>query len=183
MKTRNIALTFFIFHFSFIVSTQSMAQRPSDEEMQARRAEAVEKRADKLAKDFNLEGDAREAFINTYKAFQKDLQGIRRDRQMQLREDAEKKKISEEEAQKQLDEYFSRQEKQLQAQQQRLDIEKKYYAELSKTLTARQLVKIFGRQQGNRPSGQQRPGGFSPQGGHGGGHPGGGFGGGFDGGF
>ena len=161
-----------------LTSLSALAQRPSAEEMQARRAEQVEKQADRLAKDFGLKDKAKADFIATYKAYQKELQGVQQERRIQPRSEEENNKLTDEEAQKRLDEYFARQEKQITTQLQRLEIERRYYTELQKTLTAKQLVKIFG-QRNNRFGGQQRPGGYGPQGRPGGARPNGG--GGFDG--
>lgn len=177
------------------LGANAQQQRPSKEEMEARRAEKMEKRAEKLATDFELKGDAKEEFKTTYKEFQTELQGLLwgANRQVQQPngqrgEKAEKKKMTEEEAVQQLAEYFGQQEEQIATQQKRFDLEKKYYAKLQNILKPQQLVKIFHQRreqqgpQGAQRGGQQRgsrPGGFGgPQGGFGG-PQGGGFGGDF----
>lgn len=176
---------------AMITLSATAQNRPSREEMQARRAEQIEKQADRLSKDFDLKGDAKTNFVATYKAYQDELastmmQGRQRQTGRERGEQADSKKLTSEQAQKQLEEYFSRQEEQIAQQQKRLEIEKKYCTELSKTLTPQQLVKIFGQRQGQqqqRQGGIQRQGGFGgPQGGGRGGFGGGqgGFGGGAD---
>lgn len=180
-----------------MISMSAMAQdRPNREEMQARRAQAVEQQAEKLAKDFDLKGDAKTNFVATYKAYQNELvevqmqgrqrqQGQGRDRN----EQTDAKKLTNEQATQRLTEYFSRQEEQIAQQVKRLEIEKKYAAELAKTLTPQQLVTVFAQRNNNnqRQGGQgQRQGGFGGgnrggfggQGGGFGGPQGGGFGGG-----
>lgn len=181
-----------------IISMSAMAQdRPNREEMQARRAQAVEQQAERFAKDFDLKGDAKTNFVATYKAYQNELaevqtqarqrqQGQGRDRN----EQTDAKKLTNEQATQRLTEYFSRQEEQIAQQVKRLEIEKKYSAELAKNLTPQQLVTIFAQRNNNqRQGGQgQRQGGFGngnrggfggPQGGGFGGPQGGGFGGDF----
>ena len=178
MKTKLTALALFLaFNFQLSTLNTLMAQRPSKEDMEARRGEMVEKRAEKLAKDFNLKGEEKDKFVATFKAYQKELMDSQiGSRGQGERPDGEKKKLSDEEAQKMLDECFTRQEKQIANMQTRLEIEKKYYAELQKTLTPQQLVRVFrqrNERQGQRPGGQH--GGYrgGPQGGFGGGHQGG----------
>lgn len=170
----------------------AFAQRPTQEEMQARRAEMIEKQADRLAKDMDLKGDAKTQFVATFKAYQQELASTQQNRRNaeprgERGQQSDKKKLTDEEAQKQVQEYFDRQERQLAQQQARLEIEKKYLAEFQKTLTPQQLVKIFHQQRmQSRQGGQNfRQGGFggpqggNRQGGFGGGQPGGGFGGDF----
>ncbi len=182
MKTKLIALAAFtIFSFQFSTFNTVKAQRP----------EMTEQRAEKLAKDFDLKDDAKDKFLTTYKAYQDELRGLQRGRRtMSARnDDADKKKLTDEEATQRVEEYFARQEEMIAQQQKRLDIEKKYYAELKQVLTPQQLTKIFRQHnmQRNMPSrqgGPQRQGGFGGpreggRGGFGGGSQGGDMGGDF----
>lgn len=167
MKKTLIAMTLMA-----MTTMTAMAQRPSREDMQQRRTEMAEKQAERLAKDFDLKDDAKTQFIATYKAYRAELQAAQPERQRPETNDGQevkKKKMTDEEAQKKVDEYFARQEQQIANQQKRLEVEKKFYAEFKKTLTPQQLAKVFTAQR-QRQGGQQRPGGF---GGHGGGRPGG----------
>ena len=170
MKTKNLFATALLSTaLLFSVNNPATAQRPSQEDMQARRAQMVEQQAERLAKDLDLKGDQKTSFVDTYKAYQNELMAAVQGQRGQQRQEGqqEKKKLSDEEAQKQLDEYFARQEAQIAQQQKRLEVERKYYAEFKKTLTPQQLVKVFRqRQGGQRQGGGQRPGGFGgPQGG------------------
>ena len=163
--------------FVTIVSLSAMAQMPSEEEMQARRAEMIERQADRMAKDLDLKDEAKTNFVTTYKAYQTELMSTMQMRFNQNREQGERnnKKLTDEEATQQVSEYFKRQEEQITQQLQRLEIEKRYLAEFQKTLTPQQVAKIFTQRQRQGGQGGQRQGGFNRQGGFGG--PGGGFGG------
>lgn len=170
---------------------QAQREQRSAEDRQKMAAEMAKNQAERLAKDFDLKDDAKSAFVEKYTQYQYEMfanmvqQRPNRDQAQQ----GERKKTSEmtdEEVAQQIKEYFDRQEKQIETQQKRLAIQKKYYEEFSKTLTPKQLIKIFGQQrpqgqrdgQGQRGQGQGQRGGFGGQrGGFGG--PGGGFGGGF----
>ena len=170
-----------------IMSMSAMAQR-NQENMQARRAEMISTMADRVAKDLNLKDEAKTQFVATYKAYQEELFGTYQTgrNQGQRGERQNDKKLTDEEAQKQVEQYFERQEQQIKQQQARLEIEKKYLAEFQKTLTPQQVAKIFTQRQqmGMRQGGMQGGRGFGGQGGMrpGGGFGGGGFGGGFGGG-
>lgn len=172
-----------------LTGMSAVAQRPSQEDREARRAEMVQKQAERLAKDFSLKGDAKKSFMDTYVAYQQELQSLgqtnrqRPDRNAQAGQNSQKKELSVEEATKQVDEYFSRQEQQVARQLQRLAVEKEYYAKFKETLTPQQLVKIFVQREQRQGGGQQR-GNFGPRdGGQNRGPRGGGFGGGPEGGF
>ena len=94
----------------------------------------------------------------------------------------ERKRLSEmtdEEVTARIQEAFARQEQQIEQQKARLEIQKKYYAEFSKTLKPQQLIRIFGQQRPQGQRGQQgNQQGQRGNGGRGGfGGPGGGFGG------
>lgn len=168
-------------------------ERMSEEERAKAIAERIEKAGERMAKDFGLKGDKRDAFVATFTAYQQEMfatnqpQG-RRDGEA----DAEKKDLTDEEATAKIQEGFDRQARQIATLQKRLDTQKKYAEEFSKVLTPQQVLKLMTpqRQQGQRGQGQrgQGQGGFrgqgegGPRGGFGGGRPGGFGGGGFGGG-
>ncbi len=155
----------------FSVNNTASAQRFSQEEMEARRAQMVEQQAERMAKDLDLKGDAKTSFVALYKEYQNELMSTQQRQRGQQRQDgqSDRKKLTDEEAQKQIDEYFARQESQIVQQQKRLEVEKKYYEEFKKTLTVQQLAKVFRQRQMMQRQGGQRPGGFGgPQGGFGG---------------
>ncbi|MCR4922124.1 MAG: hypothetical protein K5945_10550 [Bacteroidaceae bacterium] len=154
-------------------------ERMNPEEMQKARAEMVKQNAERLAKDFELKDDAKTAFIEKYTQYQNDLfadmrpQGNREEGQREERKKTSE--MSDEEVTALIQSAFERQEKQIEAMQKRLEVQKKYYAEFSKTLSPKQLIRIFGQQ---RPQGQRQGQGQNQgqRGGFGGGR--GGFGGG-----
>ncbi len=152
----------------------TMAQRPefNEKDMEARRAERIEKQAEKLAKDFGLKDDARKSFMTTYKEYMNEKQAVR-PKGSPNKEGDKNEKLSDEAAVRMIEDGFAQ-------QQQRLDIDKKYYAKLKKSLTPQQLLKVFGNQN-NRQRGQQRN--FNGQQGRPNRSPNGGFGGGQGGGF
>lgn len=172
-----------------LASLSAVAQRPSREEMQQRRAEMVQQQAEKFAKDFALKGDEKDNFVAIYKAFQDELQALQQQERQRGGRDGEragegkKKDLTAEQATKQVEDYFARQEQQIARQLQRLAIEKDYYAKFKETLTPQQLAKIFTQRNQRQGGGQQR-GGYGPQGdGQNRGPRGGGFSGGPEGGF
>jgi len=162
----------------------------SDEERARNIGERIEKAAERMAKDFELKDDAKDAFIKCYSEYQKEMfatNQLQNQRMEQVGRDEEKKEMSEEEATAKIKENFSRQEQQIATMQKRLEVQKKYAEELSKTLTPQQVLKVLTPQRGQGQRGQEfrrqgdgerRPnfeGG--PRGGFGGGPRGGGFGG------
>lgn len=173
-------------------STAVCAQeRMSEEERAKAMAERIEKSADRLAKDMNLKDDAKQAFVETYTAYQKEMfatnqfQGQRFE---QNGREEEKKELSDEEATAKIKENFDRQEQQIATMQKRLEVQKKYAEDFAKVLTPQQVLKVLtpqrgqgGRDQMQRRNGdgERRGGNFEggPRGGFGGGPRGGGFGG------
>lgn len=178
----------------------SAQERMSEEERAKAIDERIEKAAERMAKDLDLKDDAKKTFISTYTAYQKEMfatnqsQG-QRQRMEQFGRDEEKKEMTDEEAIERLKENFERQEQQIATMQKRLEVQKKYGEEFSKTLKPQQVLKVLNPQrgQGGRGQGQRGNGdgdrranfeggprgnfGGGPRGGFGG--PGGGFGGGF----
>ena len=159
---------------AFVAVLQMQAQRGqmSAEEREKMQAEMVQRMTERFVKDLDLKDDAATAFEGTYAKYQAELMATY---EMPQRAEEEQKKTSElsdEEIKARIEEAFARQEKQIEQQKARIEIQKKYYAEFSKTLTPKQLIRIFGQQ---RP----RQNSMNGQGGQGGQHGGfGGFGGG-----
>ena len=177
----------------------SAQERMSQEEREKAMAERIERSADRIASDLKLKDDAKKSFMETYAAYQKEMfatntnQGQRTE--LNNREN-EKKELSDDEAKAQIKENFARQEQQIATMQKRLEVQKKYAEEFSKTLTPQQVLKVLtpqrggqgGRDQMQRRQGDgerrnfeggNRGGGFGGPRGGGFGGPGGGFGGGF----
>ncbi|MBQ9285553.1 MAG: Spy/CpxP family protein refolding chaperone [Bacteroidaceae bacterium] len=144
-----------------------------------RRQEMQARMTEQLIKDLKLTDEQKAKFEPIYANYQKELAELRQNQNREQAEERNKKELTEAEATAKLQEVFTRQEQQIQQQQQRLDIQKKYCAELSGVLTPQQLLKVFQPQQNRtRQGGQQGPRGGGGFGGpRGGGFGGGGFGG------
>lgn len=165
-------------------------ERMSEEERAKSVGERIERAADRVAKEFDLKGDTKEAFIKTYSAYQKEMFATNQTRGQRAdfsnRDDAQKE-LSDEEATAKLKENFERQEQQIATMQKRLEVQKKYAEEFGKVLTPQQVLKVLtpqrgqggGRDQLQRRGDGERRGNFEggPRGGFGGGPRGGGFGG------
>ena len=168
----------------------SAQERMSQEEREKAMAERIERAADRLAGDLKLKDDAKKKFIETYSAYQKEMFATNQNQVQRLEQGGrndEKKELSKEEAEAQIKESFARQEQQIQTMQKRLDVQKRYVEEFSKTLTPQQVLKVITPQRGQngnrdqmrRQGDNNNRGGFEggPRGGFGGGPRGGGFGG------
>ena len=191
------------------------AQAQDSNNRENRRAEMQARQRERLVKDLELTDEQKPKFEETYTRYEAELASLRtqetevdamsgataqqessgdkadKKSKKEKKDKKEKKELTDAEATTQLQAYFDRQTAQLQRQQLRLDIQKKYCAEFSAFLTPQQLVKVFrsgqrgagdnNRQAGGRDrSGRGNRGGRGG-GGFGGGPRGGGFGG--DGGF
>ena len=174
------------FTFLFVGNVCAQQGQRSEEERAQMRTEMIKRVADRTAKDFDLKGDAKEAFLKTYseyqtEMFQTNLGGMRQRGQ----ETDEKKELTDEEANAKIQEQFTRQEEQIATMQKRLEIQKKYSAEFAKILTPQQVLKVLTPQRNGQRNGQRGQGDGQRQGGFGGGRGGfggpGGFGGGFGG--
>ena len=176
MKTKTLALVAFTM-FNLQFTTSMMAQGQNQQNREAMRTEMINRQADRLVKDLNLKGDEKTAFVETYKAYQREVMESQRDGRTrvgnQQQGNQNEKKLTDEEAKKAVEQYFERQERQITQMQKKLEIDRRYYEEFSKTLTPQQLARIFQQnnrqnqpgnrqfQQGNR----QRPEGFGGMGG------------------
>ena len=129
------------------LSSVAMAQENGSQDRAQMRAEMVQKNAERLAKDFELKGDAKSTFLKDFVAYQNELMGtIQMPQREQGKEEAaadKKKELTEAEAKAKIQESFERQEKMVAQMQKRLDIQKKYYESFSKILTPQQMVRIF----------------------------------------
>ena len=182
MKNLFIVSTFL---FLSVGSVYAQQGQRSEEERAQMRTEMIKRVAERTAKDFDLKGDSKDAFMKVYEEYQTEMfqtnqGGIRQRGQ----EGEEKKELSAEEANAKIQEQFTRQEEQIATMQKRLEIQKKYSAEFAKILTPQQVLKVFTPQRNNQRNGQQRgQGDGQRQGSFGGGRGGfggpGGFGGGF----
>ncbi len=125
-----------------------------------RRTEMQARQVERMAKELNLDDSQRAKFDPIYKAYLAELAATRNDEARQHGDSREKdpKSLTDEEAAARLATLFDRQEQQLQQQQQRLAIQRKYASELVAVLTPRQLLKVFTPKPQNRQgAGQMRP--------------------------
>ena len=109
-----------------------------------RREQMMEKRAERLADELELKGDARSEFLVTYKNYQQDLMSHRKTPPFPA--DLEGKKeseLTEEEAAERIKAEFDRKAQQIVDAYNTLEVDKKYYEVFSKTMSAKQLMKIF----------------------------------------
>lgn len=175
--------------FLFVGNVCAQQGQRSEEDRAQMRAEMIKRVAERSAKDFDLKGDAKEAFLTTFTAYQTEMFQTNQGGMRQRGQEAdEKKELSDEEANAKIQEQFTRQEELIATMQKRLEIQKKYSAEFAKILTPQQVLKVLTPQRNNQRNGQRGQGdGQRGQGGFGGGFGGGrgGFGGpgGFGGGF
>lgn len=160
-----------------------------DNNRENRRAEMQTRQRERLVKELDLTDEQKPKFEESYTRYQTELASLRPERddadaqsgasaQQDSKKKKDKKELTEEEATVQIQAYFDQQSEQIQRQQQRLDIQKKYCAEMSAFLTPQQLVKVFSQPQMGQRGQQGRQGGRGGRGGFGGGPRGGGFGGG-----
>ena len=129
----------------------SAQERMSQEEREKAMAERIERAADRVAGDLKLKDDAKKSFIQTYTAYQKEMFATNTNQGQRLEQNGrneEKKELSKEEAQAQLKENFERQEQQIATMQKRLEVQKKYAEEFSKTLTPQQVLQVLTPQRG-----------------------------------
>lgn len=156
----------------------SAQEERSDEDRAKMRTEMISRAADRMAKEFSLKGDKKDAFVETFTQYQNEMFETNQPRPRVQEQAEEKKELSEAEAKAKIEEHFARQQEQIATMQKRMDIQKKYSEEFAKVLTPQQIVKLLEQPRGNQRGqrGQQnQDGGNQRRGGFGG--PGGGFGG------
>lgn len=183
----------FVMAVALMACGSAMAQRQqmTQEQREQRRAEMVKAQTERMSKELKVEGDAKTAFEESYTKYMNELNAtMDMDQQRRGRdEETRAEKMTDEECYAKIKESLEQQEKQVEQSQKRLEITKKYMAEMMTILTPQQLYKVFGQRQrmgfGGQGFGGGQRGGFGGQGGFGGGQRG-GFGGGqgsFGGGF
>lgn len=124
-------------------------------ENQSQREEMVARQTERLVKELNLSGSAKDEFVGVYKRYQSELVGVTlQDRQrQQVSSEIKEKDLTDIDAEKRIQSQFERQEQQIEASKKRLEIQRKYYEEFSKTLSPKQLMKIFAPLRTNRNTG------------------------------
>lgn len=146
-------------------------QQMTPEQIQERRAQSIKNQAERYAKSFKLDGQAKTDFIATFSEYRNELMATM-DVRSAATQQKDDKNLSDAEAQARIDEFMQKQQKDIENSQKRLDIHKKYLEIFSKTLKPQYLAQIF-REQGSRnnmnrnPQGGQR-GNFGGRNGFGG---------------
>lgn len=180
MKTNFRILAVVAMLFGFLHNTNAQ----DNNDRGARRQEMQARQTERLIRDLKLTDEQKGKFGPIYARYLEEMAATRTQQNRNRQND--NKDLSDEEATAQLNEQFARQAEQIQQQQLRLDIQKKYCAEFSAVLTPQQLLKVFQPQVGQQFNRQGQQGGRGPRGGFGGGGRGGfggpGGGGGFGGG-
>jgi uncharacterized membrane protein YgcG len=166
-------------------SVSNTNAQDDNNQRQARRSDMRGRQTERLMKDLKLTDEQKAKFEPIYKNYQTELSALRTPRQQvdgqtgaSAQDGSDKKEeLTDAAATARLQTIFDRQAQQIQLSQQRLDIQKKYCAELSAFLTPQQLLRVF-RPQQNPNQRQQGRGGQGRGGDFGGGRgPRGGFGG------
>lgn len=165
--------------FTTSVYAQPGGDRMGAEDREERRAEMVQKQADRLAKEFNLTGDAKSKFLADYTAYREALISARNQKKAVGEEtlsEKKRKELTDAEATQLLEEQFTREAEQVAQSQLRLEVKRNYYNLWKQQLTPQQLLKVFAERQRTQQQRTNDPrGGFGPQGGFGSGFGGGGF--------
>ena len=168
--------TVFILSMAAILLGSINTNAQDNNNREGRRAEMQTRQKERLVKDLKLSDEQRTKFEPIYENYQKELAALRPQREKvdgetgatQQGKKKEKEELTDAVATSRLQAIFDRQAEQIQQSQQRLDIQKKYCAELSGILTPQQLLRVFqSQQQRNGQRNGQRQGG--PRGGFGGG--------------
>lgn len=118
------------------------AQQVSDGEFASRREEMVNRQAERLVKDWGLKEDAETSFLDLYRKYRQELAAARKAVRRSGKLDT-KNTMTDEEATQRIQDEFDFQAQQIVDLYNRLEIEKKYYAEFSKILSPKQMVRIF----------------------------------------
>lgn len=120
------------------------AQRDSEAGRERRRGENIEKQAERMADEFGLKDEARMNFLSLYKNYRQDVMRHRM-AETQFPEGEMKKEtdLTDEEASARIQAEFDRKAQSIVDAYNRLEVEKKYYQEFSKTLSPKQLMRIF----------------------------------------
>ena len=127
-----------------VCSETAMAQDGKDRKGDMRREQMMEKRAERLADELELKGDARSEFLVTYKNYQQDLMSHRKTPPFPADLGGKKEsELTEEEAAERIKTEFDRKAQQIVDAYNTLEVDKKYYEVFSKTMSAKQFMKIF----------------------------------------
>lgn len=120
------------------------AQERGNAGAERRFGEMEAKQAERLADEFKLKGESRKSFLALYKNYRQDM-NKHRFAEIQHSEKTEKKEaeLTDEKASARIQEEFDRKAQAIVDAYNRLEVEKKYYEEFSKTLSPKQLMKIF----------------------------------------
>ncbi len=126
------------------------------EEMQARRTARTERKAQQLAEDMDLKGEAKEQFIAAYKDMVKEIEAANVFRRQQAnaaekeKKDDKKAKMTPEEANKMMQQQFVRRQQEIEQMQKVLQIQQEYYKRMQQFLDGSQLMRVFD-QRNNTP--------------------------------
>lgn len=180
-----------VFVVAIMASSSVLAQRQqaSAEERAQRQAERIQQQTERMSKELGLSDDVKAEFETIYKQYQQELMdAMGQDQRNQRQEMKRAEQMSDEECYQKIKDNLTQQEKQIEQSQKRLEITKKYMAQLITKLSAQQMYKVFGQRQQNwgGQNGQngQMQRNWNGQGGYGGQRGGqGGYGGGQRGGF
>ena len=173
VMNKNIFFTAFVaMTFASLLNTNAQ----NNSERATRRQEMQARMTENLVKELKLTDDQKAKFDPIYTNYLKELAALRQDQTQNRSEQRNQNELTDAEATAKLQEVFTHQEQQIKLSQQRLDVQKKYCAELSSVLTPQQLLRVFQPQQ-NRFRQGGRQGNRGERGGGFGGPRGGGFGG------
>lgn len=150
-------------------SQETMAQGRATGRENMNVGQLMEKRAGRLADELKLEGVARDSFIVTYKNYQEELMAHRRVPERMAAAENNGGEMTEEEAAVRLKTVFDNKAQDIVDAYNRLEVDKKYYAEFSKSLSSVQLLKIFAPMRAQRQADGRR--GRMPRMSNGGGNP------------
>lgn len=120
------------------------AQERNGADMMRRMEERMDKQAGQLANEFKLEGESRANFMALYKKYRQDVMKHRLAAMQRPEGNAKKEAdMTDEEASARIQADFDRKAQDIVNAYNALETEKKYYEEFSKTLSPKQLMKIF----------------------------------------
>lgn len=120
------------------------AQERNSADIERRMEERMNKQAERLADEFGLKDTSRADFMAMYKKYQQDVMKHRLAEMQQQEGNAKKEtEMTDEEATARIQAEFDRKAQAIVDAYNTLEVEKKYYEEFSKTLSPKQLMKIF----------------------------------------
>ncbi len=152
---------------SMNASAQQERRNRTVEEMQARREARAEKKAQQLAEEMELKGEAKEQFIAAYKDMVKEIGAANVFRRQQAnaakkeKKGDKKEKLTAEEANEKMQQQFARRQQEIEQMQKVLQIQQEYYKRMQQFLDGSQLMRVFDQRNDNARQGQMnrmRPG-------------------------